>query len=137
MIFLHPTLQCLTIINAQADQWAMNDLIDCKGSTSLQELHLLKSDIHSRSLAIMLSVPKALKSLRITQNISRYPPREHSPLNLNDFILAMTPQYESLESLTIIRESDYHYDDLILEKLTALRYLEIDPARLFRYIHTH
>ena len=115
----------------------MNDLIDYKGSTSLHELHLLKSDIHSRSLAIMLAVPKALKSLEITQNFSRYPPLEHSPLNLNDFILAMAPQYESLESLTIIREADYHYDNLILEKLTALRYLEIDLARLFPIIHTH
>lgn len=134
-IFLHPTLQSLKIINAQADEWAMRDLSKQSASTLLQELHFYLCDIHARSLADMLALPQALKRLTIGQNHG-YPPIENSPVDMNDYVLAMRNQYESLETLTIIRETEFRHSPLKLESLSALRRLEIDPRVLFTPLNT-
>jgi hypothetical protein len=125
----------LTIINAQADEWAMRDLPKQPASTLLQELHFDLCDIHARSLADMLALPRALKRLTIGQNHG-YPPIENSPVDMNDYVLAMRNQYESLETLTIIRETEFRHSPLKLECLPALRRLEIDPRVLFTPLNT-
>jgi hypothetical protein len=83
----------------------------------------------------MLALPRALKCLTIGQNHG-YPPIENSPVDMNDYVLAMRNQYESLETLIIIRETEFRHSPLKLEKLTALRRLEIDPRVLFTPLNT-
>jgi hypothetical protein len=113
----------------------MRDLPKQSASTSLQELHFHLCDIHARSLADMLALPRALKRLTIGQNHG-YPPIENSPVDMNDYVLAMRNQYESLEVLTIIRETEFRHSPLKLECLSALRRLEIDPRVLFTPLNT-
>jgi hypothetical protein len=113
----------------------MRDLSKQSQSTSLQELHFHLCDIHARSLADMLALPRALKRLTIGQN-QGYPPIENSPVDMNDYVLAMRKQHKSLETLTIIRETEFRHSPLKLENLSALRHLEIDPRVLFTPLNT-
>jgi hypothetical protein len=113
----------------------MRDLSKQSQSTSLQELHFHLCDIHARSLADMLALPRALKRLTIGQNHG-YPPIENSPVDMNDYVFAMRKQYKSLETLTIIRETEFRHSPLKLENLSALRHLEIDPRVLFTPLNT-
>jgi hypothetical protein len=113
----------------------MRDLPKQSQSTSLQELHFHLCDIHAQSLADMLALPRALKRLTIGQNHG-YPPIENSPVDMNDYVLAMRKQYKSLEVLTIIRETEFRHSPLRLENLLALRRLEIDPRVLFTPLNT-
>lgn len=134
-VFLHPTLQYLTIFNAQADQWAMQDLHKHEDSTALEELHFFKCDIHSQSLADILALPRALKCLTIGQ-ADGYHTMENSPLDVNDYVGAMTNQYDYLETLAILRETEFRHSPLKLEKLSALRRLEIDHRVIFTPLNT-
>jgi hypothetical protein len=113
----------------------MSDLSNQTQHTSLQELHFHLCDIHAQSLAGMLALPRALKCLTIGQNHG-YPPTENSPVDMNDYVLAMRKQYNSLETLTIIRETEFRHSPLKLENLLALRRLEIDPRVLFTPLNT-
>lgn len=113
----------------------MGDLSKRSQSTSLQELHFHLCDIHAQGLADMLALPRALKRLTIGQNHG-YPPIENSPVDVNDYVLAMTKQCKSLETLTIIRETEFRHSPLRLESLSALRRLEIDPRVLFTPLNT-
>jgi hypothetical protein len=55
---------------------------------------------------------------------------------MNDYVPAMRSQCESLESLTIIRETVFRHLPLKLERMSALRRLEIDPRVLFTPLNT-
>ncbi len=113
----------------------MRDLSKQTQPTSLQELHFHLCDIHSRSLADILALPQALKCLTVGQNHG-YPPIENSPVDLNYYVLAMSKQFKSLETLTIIRETEFRHSPLKLENLSALRRLVIDPRVLFTPLNT-
>jgi hypothetical protein len=65
-----------------------------------------------------------------------YAQTENSPRDLNDYVVSMRHQYSSLETLTIRRETEFHHSLLKLEKLTALRRLEINPRVLFTPLNT-
>jgi hypothetical protein len=73
-LFLHPNLRSLTISCASTD-WPKNHWNQFKNdpvlvkSTMLQHLHLEESDILPETLAIILSFPKELKSLTISEGV--------------------------------------------------------------------
>jgi len=110
-LFLHPTLRSLRISCASTDNpdeflptlQADPNLL---GSTPLEHLHLEECDFNSKTLAVILKFPKALKSLIISEG-TRYHPangyhaRKHGDMFPGDLVEALALQKTSLESLSL------------------------------------
>lgn len=157
MLFLHPTLKSLTMSCASTDYPSLllkefqNDA-SLKKSTDLESLHLEECDICCPSLAILLSFPRALKSLKVSEGI-RYDgmftrnSRLHGNVNPGAFVEAIARNCaNSLEYLSLslgysrplhfaITEPGKH---LKLSKFFALKYLDLDvrTANLIRVRQT-
>ena len=74
MLFLHPTLRSLTMSCASTDfpdrlLTPFQKDSTLVGTTNLEYLHLEECDVYSPSLAVLLSFPRALKSLKISEGI--------------------------------------------------------------------
>lgn len=73
-VFLHPTLKSLTLSCACTDfpdKLLAPFQSDYRHTTNLEHLHLEECDFEPRSLAVLLSFPKALKSLVLSEG-TRY-----------------------------------------------------------------
>ena len=145
MLFLHPRLKSLTMSCASTDfpdrlltQFQMDQTL--VGSTSLEHLHLEECDIYSPSLAILLSFPRALKSLKISEGI-RYDgmftrsSRIHGNVSPGSFVDAIAKHCtESLEYLSLSlgysRPSHQSFNHpaqhLNLTKFSAMKQLDLD-----------
>ncbi|KAL2431208.1 hypothetical protein ABEF95_004518 [Exophiala dermatitidis] len=113
MLFLHPNLRSLTISCASTD-FPDKLLTPFHGdqslikSMSLEHLHLEECDIYSPSLAILLSFPRALRSLKISEGI-RYDgiftarsSRLHGNVTPSSFVDALSQHCtDSLEHLSL------------------------------------
>ncbi len=146
MLFLHPNLRSLTISCASTNwpKYLWQDLKEDTSlvkSTGLEHLHLEECDIYPPTLAILLSFPRNLKSLKISEGV-RYDAtfsdrgsRMHGnvcPASLADAITENCA--ESLESLSLSlghlrRRGQYiyqHRQHLDLTRLKSLKHLELD-----------
>ncbi|OCT52966.1 hypothetical protein CLCR_10120 [Cladophialophora carrionii] len=145
MLFLHPRLKSLTMSCASTDfperlltQFQDDDTL--VGSTDLEHLHLEECDIYSPSLAVLLSFPRALKSLKISEGI-RYDgmftrsSRMHGNVSPGSFVEAIAKHCAgSLEHLSLSlgysRPSHQSFNHpgqhLNLSKFYALKQLDLD-----------
>ncbi|RVX75324.1 hypothetical protein B0A52_00677 [Exophiala mesophila] len=146
MLFLHPNLRSLTMSCASTDfvdrllTPFQNDQSLLK-STRLEHLHLEECDIFSPSLGILLSFPKALKSLKISEGV-RYDgiftarnSRLHGNVSPGPFVDAISQQCaSSLEYLSLslgyARQGFQHINHpgqhLNLSGFHALKQLDLD-----------
>lgn len=145
MLFLHPTLKSLTMSCASTDypdrllKPFQNDRSLVK-STNLETLHLEECDIFSPSLAVLLSFPRALKSLKISEGI-RYDgmftrsSRMHGNVPPGPFVDAIAKHCsESLEHLSLslgyMRQGFQHINQpgqhLNLSTFQALKQVDLD-----------
>ncbi|EXJ88929.1 hypothetical protein A1O3_01993 [Capronia epimyces CBS 606.96] len=154
MLFLHPNLRSLTISCASTDfpdvlLAPFHDDHTLIKSTNLEHLHLEECDIFSPSLAILLSFPRALKSLRISEGIrydgifSARSSRVHGNVAPQPFVDALSQHCtNSLEHLSLalgyMRQGFEHIDFegsfLNLTAFHAMKQLDLDvrTANLIR-----
>jgi hypothetical protein len=147
-LFLHPTLRSLRISCASTD-YPSRILPTIQGdsqffySTSLEKLHFEECDLLPATLALLLSFPRALRSLTISEG-TRYKPRngnfvrQHGNMIPEELIDALNVQKDSLEHLSLslgftlrpgqhVDDPQYHLDFSALE---LLRVLELDNRAL-------
>lgn len=67
----------------------------------MKELHLLECDINDDALSDILLHPEALETITITQVAEPSPELEESPLEIDDYILALSSANHSLVTITI------------------------------------
>ncbi|ROW04828.1 hypothetical protein VMCG_04806 [Cytospora schulzeri] len=99
-IFTHPTLETLTIKRAKLDEKGF-DFMERPHSTSLKSLRLIECDINDDSLADILEFPEALKEFYMYHTADPQPELEESSNEINEHIMALKDQAETLESITI------------------------------------
>ena len=150
MLFLHPTLQSLTIPCASTDipknlLSNFQDDVHLLKSTDLHHLHLEECDIYPPSLAILLSFAKRLRSFRLSEGTRYTPnrgyhPRLHGDVNPAELVEALKQHCtESLEwlSLTLgyMRSAHQHIDQygqhLNVSAFTNVKHLEVDMITAF------
>ncbi|RMZ77798.1 hypothetical protein DV737_g4195, partial [Chaetothyriales sp. CBS 132003] len=147
MLFLHPTLKSLTISCASTDFPGLllkPSQIDpsLQKSTRLEFLHLEECDIFPQTLALLLSFPRQLKSLKISEGV-RYTDfrsrsgRLHGNVSPASFVYALAQHcLESLEWLSLslgyrrhtthsITDIDQH---LALSAFVKIKHLEVDKG---------
>jgi F-box-like len=146
MLFLHPSLRSLTISCASTDLpealWKSfeGDPLLVK-STGLEHLHLEECDMHPATLSILLSFPRELKSLKISEAIrydwtfSEQSSRMHGDVCPASFTDAIAEHCaESLESLSLSlghfrrrgQHINQHGQNLNLLRFEHLKHLELD-----------
>ncbi|RMZ84131.1 hypothetical protein DV738_g684, partial [Chaetothyriales sp. CBS 135597] len=149
MLFLHPTLKSLTISCASTDFpgrmfKVLQSHSNLQKSTRLEFLHLEECDIFPQTLAFLLSLPRQLKSLKISEGV-RYTDfrsrssRLHGNLSPASFVYALAQNcLESLEWLSLslgyrrhpthsISDVDQH---LALSSFLKIKYLEVDRSTI-------
>jgi hypothetical protein len=147
-LFLHPTLRSLRISCASTN-YPSQILPTIQGdaqffhSTSLEELHFEECDLLPATLALLLSFPRTLRSLTISEG-TRYKPRngnfvrQHGNMIPEELIDALNVQKDSLEHLSLnlgftlrlgqhVDDPQYHLD---FSALKLLRFLELDNRAL-------
>jgi hypothetical protein len=125
MIFLHNNLESLTIVAAEIGARDVSYLKQHKRLTKLSRLHLDHCDISPKALEIILSVPRALISLVLTEYDYRGP-YKYCISNDEELGMVLTPQIDSLRDLHLgLRfqqqsfPTPYDFSNLTsLEKLT-------------------
>ena len=97
-VFLHDTLESVTLVAAYIDAHHVNHLRHHKKLTPLSRLHFDHCSISSTALETILSVPRALKSLELTEHDYGVSPGPsiHDPEELQ---MALSPQQYSLRHL--------------------------------------
>ena len=146
MLFLHPNLRSLTMSCASTDftdrllTSFQNDTTLLK-TTRLEHLHLEECDIFSPSLSILLSFPRALRSLKISEGIrydgifSARSSRVHGNVSPGPFVDAIAKHCTySLEHLSLslgyTRQGFQHINHpgqhLNLSVFPALKQLDLD-----------
>ena len=98
MVFLHDTLESVTLVAAYIDAQYVNHLRHHQKLTPLSRLHFDHCNISSTALKTILSVPRSLKSLELTEyDYGVSPgPSIHGPEELQ---VALSPQQYSLRHL--------------------------------------
>jgi hypothetical protein len=100
MVFLHDTLEFLTLVSASLGPHSVGDLRHHKRLTPLSRLHLDHCDVSPEALKIILLVPRALQSLEFAEysygNTFRYAIRD-----VEQLVTAMSPQEDSLRELQL------------------------------------
>ncbi|PSR80798.1 hypothetical protein BD289DRAFT_462371 [Coniella lustricola] len=99
-IFTHPTLETLTIKRARLDERGF-DSLERPHSTALQALHLLECDINDDALADIMEFPAALKEFHMFHTADPQPELEESSDEINEFVMALKPCAETLETIAI------------------------------------
>jgi hypothetical protein len=98
MIFLHENLESLTIVAAEIGADDVSYLRHHKRLTKLTRLHLDHCDVCPKALATILSVPRALISLVLTEYDYRDPPK-YCISQDEQLGMALNPQIDSLRTL--------------------------------------
>ena len=129
-LFLHPTLQSLTIARAYVDlstdmPWFLHDPMNAR-STPLASLTLEQCNMSESGLATLLSIPRALKSLDVRE-ADRYGPRRYPFLSAAALAAALTPQKDCLESLSLEHAPQGNHP-VDLSEYPALRHIEFGGA---------
>ena len=98
MVFLHETLESLTLVAAKIGLQHVNHLRHHKKLTRLSSLHLDHCSISAKALEIIISVPRALESLELTE-YDYGAPLMHPMRNAEEVKMALSPQEDSLRDL--------------------------------------
>jgi len=103
-VFLNDTLESLTLVAAEIGAHHVNALTHSEKLTPLSRLHLDHCDVATYALEVILSIPRALESLELTEFgygwqsdygwSLRYGIRDHEELNM-----VLSPQADSLRDL--------------------------------------
>ena len=134
-IFLNPTLETLIIhklqsANLEGFDGVKFDLECQKTSTPLKELYLLLVDIHPEYLGQILHAPRALERLEID---GEWPTCEDPTVeDISLWVDAIRPQRNSLKRLALQPTFKNTVRPLILDDFTALKYLSINDAYIFK-----
>lgn len=99
-IFIHPSLQSLTISCARIDSATLDHLKIYAQRTPLRHLFLDQCDISAAGLATILSLPTALKGVEVLE-VRRQGPRRHELEYSQALLRALSLQRTSLESLAL------------------------------------
>jgi hypothetical protein len=99
-IFSHPTLESLVIRRAKLDSRGFVS-IERPHETALKKLHLIECDINDDALSDVLEFPEGLTEFVMTQLPEPSPPLEESTDNIGDYIIALSSQGPTLETVTI------------------------------------
>ncbi|KAF1848998.1 uncharacterized protein K460DRAFT_404251 [Cucurbitaria berberidis CBS 394.84] len=149
-MFRHPTLRKITLSCLNFDgNMSLDDIPeDDRKSTPLQSLTLVECNVHVPFLAVVLSLPKALKELSIGERLHTFPECEPSMnpstrTSSKQFLVALQQQAHSLQRLTHIgghigyqtpREIDPE-GSTRLQSLTRLEHLELGlESSLYYYL---
>lgn len=129
-IFGHPTLESLTIRRAKLDERGFESL-EQPSETPLKALYFIECDINDDGLSELLLIPGSLTEISIFQSETPSPPLEESPDDVEDYILAMHPAQNSLETISIDFPSLGAENPLKLREFQSLKSLEIRDYQLF------
>ncbi|KAJ6783387.1 hypothetical protein PWT90_05847 [Aphanocladium album] len=99
-IFAHPTLETLVLRKARLGDKPF-DLPDHPEETALKRLHLIDCDISDDGLFDLMHFPQALTEFVMTQSPDPGPDLEETSDSIRDYIIAIEPQCNSLETITI------------------------------------
>ena len=124
-IFAHPTLETLIIRRAKLDYRGF-DFIERPHQLPLKRLHLIECDISDDALGDVLELPKAMEEFIMTQGAEPKPELEESSDNLNDYMVALRPQCESVKNITIDFPTMGSRRPLRMREFTALKILRVN-----------
>lgn len=99
-IFTHPTLETLTVRRARLDERGF-DSLERPHSTALKTLHLIECDINDDALADIMEFPAALREFHMTHTSDPRPELEEGSDEINEFVMALRPCADSLETIDI------------------------------------
>ncbi|KAF3764146.1 hypothetical protein M406DRAFT_277634 [Cryphonectria parasitica EP155] len=99
-IFTHPTLETLTIRRAKLDERGF-DSLERPHSTALKALHLIECDINDDALADIMEFPEGLREFHMSHTAQPTPELEESSDEINEFVMALKPCAEALETIVI------------------------------------
>ncbi|KUI57377.1 hypothetical protein VP1G_04716 [Cytospora mali] len=99
-IFTHPTLETLIIKRAKLDEKGF-DFMERPHSTALKTLRLIECDINDDSLADILEFPEGLREFCMYHTADPKPELEESSNEINEHVMALRDQAETLESIII------------------------------------
>jgi hypothetical protein len=97
MVFLHDTLESLTLVAAEIGSHNVSYLRHHKKLTPLSHLHLDHCDVAPEALEIILSVPQALQALELTEY--EYGRVKYAILDPEELMIALSRQGDSLRDL--------------------------------------
>lgn len=150
-MFLHPTLRNITLscLNFEADMILTDDIVvEKQKSTPLRSLTLIECNVDIQFLDVVLSLPKSLKELSISERLYTFPECEPSMeastrTSSTLFLDALNRQAESLQRLTHVggslqyltpRQTDPHGAAKV-RALTGLEHLELGfESHLYYYL---
>ncbi|KAL9619974.1 MAG: hypothetical protein Q9160_005443 [Pyrenula sp. 1 TL-2023] len=149
VIFLHPTLESLTIgcggwplpegnaLVKTQKQDIINSLRKHPKSTNLRTLTFEQCDVNLYALKVILDIPKALKNLNIHECRHYHHPRGWSTQKRHLYLEALSPVRHTLESLSISLSdpnhasihglSSFYCDHADWSPFTALRTVAVSP----------
>ncbi|ATY60586.1 F-box domain-containing [Cordyceps militaris] len=99
-VFGHPTLETLVIKKARLGDKPF-DLPERPEETGLKRLHLIDCDISDDGLFDLMHYPAALTEFVMTQSPDPGPDLEETSDSMRDYIIAIQPQCNSLETITV------------------------------------
>ncbi|KAJ2969332.1 hypothetical protein NUW58_g10014 [Xylaria curta] len=124
-IFAHPTLETLYIRRAKLDYQGFN-FMERPHNLPLKKLHLIECDISDDALGDILEIPEALTEFVLTQSEEPTPELEESSDNMGDYIVALRPQCESLERITIDFPTLGSRRSLRMRDFVALKFFRVN-----------
>ncbi|KAF2503082.1 hypothetical protein BU16DRAFT_612649 [Lophium mytilinum] len=139
VIFLHPTLQNLTISCSDiTTRMPLPPAIDnIEKTTSLRSLTFIECNINAIALGIILRYPRALKEIDLGERIHHFHESPTKPLVHYDreFMYALYQQHESLEYIRHVGRRRWRLDPSQLGPITlrdfkSLRCLALDPKSI-------
>lgn len=99
-VFTNPTIESLTIKRAKLDERGF-DSLERPHSTALRSLHLIECDINDDALADIMEFPEALREFVMVHDAYPEPELEESSDEINEFVMALKPCAETLETIVI------------------------------------
>ncbi|KAI0390132.1 hypothetical protein F5Y17DRAFT_469174 [Xylariaceae sp. FL0594] len=124
-IFAHPTLETLYIRRAKLDYRGF-DFNERPHMLPLKRLHLIECDISDDALSDLMELPEALTNFVMTQSSEPQPELEESSDNMGDYIVALSSQQHSLESITIDFPTLGSRRALRMQQFEALKSLRVN-----------
>ncbi|XWW95606.1 hypothetical protein V2A60_003571 [Cordyceps javanica] len=99
-IFAHPTLETLVIKKARLGDKPF-DLPERPEETGLKRLHLIDCDISDDGLFDLMHYPAGLAEFVMTQSPDQEADLQETSDSIRDYIIAIEPQCQSLETITV------------------------------------
>lgn len=99
-IFTHPELERLTLKRARLDERGF-DSLERPHSTGLKVLSLVECDINDDALADIMEFPAGLREFHMCHTADPQPELEESSDEINEFVMALKPCAETLETIVI------------------------------------